>query len=89
MVLLSSVLPRRVLDFLRYRVTQVSCHLELHDGGIRLIFEHTGFSSVGGLVVSKILASVRKKMLGVGLPAVLDEIDEDGKLLPGSSLARR
>ena len=66
--------------------TEVTCRLEPHDGGTRLTFEHTGFSGIGGFVVSKILASVRKKMLGVGLPAVLDDIDEDGQLRPGSSL---
>jgi uncharacterized protein YndB with AHSA1/START domain len=59
--------------------------LEPHSGGTRLTFEHTGFSGVGGFVVSRILASVRKKMLGVGLPAVLDDIDDDGELRPGSS----
>jgi uncharacterized protein YndB with AHSA1/START domain len=67
-------------------VTEVICRLESVNGGTRLTFEHTGFSGVGGFVVSKILASVRKKMLGVGLPAVLDDLDDDGKLRPGSSL---
>jgi uncharacterized protein YndB with AHSA1/START domain len=66
-------------------VTEVTCRLEPHSGGTRLTFEHTGFSGVGGFVVSRILASVRKKMLGVGLPAVLDDIDDDGELRPGSS----
>jgi hypothetical protein len=32
------------------------------------------------------LASVRKKMLSVGLPAVLADLDDDGKLRPGSPL---
>jgi len=37
-------------------------------------------------VVAKILASVRKKMLTVGLVAVLDDIDDEGRLRPDSSL---
>jgi hypothetical protein len=40
-------------------------------------------------VTSRLLASVRKKMLGVGLPAVLDDLDDEGKLRPGSRLADR
>jgi uncharacterized protein YndB with AHSA1/START domain len=88
------VLEVREASLLRYSwmgeaeddVTEVTCRLEPHNGGTRLTFEHTGFSGVGGFVLSRILASVRKKMLGVGLPAVLDDIDDDGKLRPGSSL---
>jgi uncharacterized protein YndB with AHSA1/START domain len=91
------VLEVREQSLLRYswsgeakdEVTEVSCRLESHAGGTRLIFEHTGFSGVGGFIVCKILASVRKKMLGVGLPAVLDDIDEQGKLRPGSKMLRR
>jgi uncharacterized protein YndB with AHSA1/START domain len=88
------VLEVREQSLLRYSwrggakddVTEVSCRLEPRDGGTRLVFEHTGFSGIGGFIVSKILASVRRKMLGVGFPAVLDDIDEEGKLRPGSRL---
>lgn len=91
------VLEVREQSLLRYSwlgsakddVTEVSCRLEPHDGGTRLIFEHTGFAGIGGLIVSGILASVRKKMLGVGLPALLDQIDEDGRLRSGSGLAAK
>jgi uncharacterized protein YndB with AHSA1/START domain len=55
-------------------VTQVACRLEPHAGGTRLTFEHTGFTGIGGYLVSRILASARKKMLRVGMPTVLDEI---------------
>jgi uncharacterized protein YndB with AHSA1/START domain len=88
------VLEVREQSLLRYSwigtakddVTEVSCRLEPRDGGTRLIWEHTGFSGVGGFIVSKTLGSVRRKMLGIGLPAVLDEIDEEGRLPPGSPL---
>jgi uncharacterized protein YndB with AHSA1/START domain len=88
------VLEVRAPSLLRYswvgegedNVTEVTCRLEPHDGGTRLTFEHTGFAGIGGFVVSKILAAVRRKMLGVGLAAVLDDLDEDGALRPGSSL---
>jgi len=33
---------------------------------------------VGGFLLAKLLSSVRKKMLTVGLPAVLDDLDDDG-----------
>jgi hypothetical protein len=51
--------------------------------------DHTGFTGIGGFVTSRMLASVRKKMLGVGLPAVLDDLDDEGKLRLGSRLADR
>jgi uncharacterized protein YndB with AHSA1/START domain len=65
-------------------VTEVTCRLVQHDGGTRLTFDHSGFSGIRGYIVSKILASVRKKMLRVGLPPVLDALDENGNLRPGA-----
>ena len=35
---------------------------------------------------SKLLGHVRRKMLRTGLPPVLDDLDEDGTLRPGSTL---
>jgi uncharacterized protein YndB with AHSA1/START domain len=77
------VLEAREPSLLRYTwqgdakddVTVVTCRLEPHDGGTRFTFEHTGFTGIGGFLVSRVLASVRKKMLGVGLPAALKEAD--------------
>jgi hypothetical protein len=43
---------------------------------IPLTFDHTGFSGIGGFMVSRVLRRVRKKMLGVGLPALLDNLDD-------------
>jgi hypothetical protein len=42
--------------------------------------EHTGFTGAGGFLLAKLLGSVRRKMLTVGLPAVLDDLDENGAL---------
>lgn len=66
--------------------TLVTYRLEPHGGGTRFTWEHTGFTGIGGFLVSKVLASVRKKMLGAGLPAVLNDIDDEGRLRPGSTL---
>lgn len=67
--------------------TYVTFTLEPHAGGTRLIFEHTGFTGVGGLILAKLMmAPGWKKMLGATFPAVLADIDEDGKLRAGSSL---
>lgn len=88
------VLESREPSLLRYSwvgdegddVTVVTYRLEPHGSGTRFTWEHTGFTGVGGWFVSKMLASVRKKMLGVGLPAVLVDVDDDGRLRPGSPL---
>jgi uncharacterized protein YndB with AHSA1/START domain len=91
------VLEARAPSLLRYSwvgdakdddVTQVTYRLEPHHAGTRFTCEHTGFTGVGGFLVSRILASVRKKMLRVGLPAVLADIDDDGTLRADSKLRR-
>jgi uncharacterized protein YndB with AHSA1/START domain len=55
-------------------VTLVTYELERRGTGTRFTWTHTGFTGVGGFIVSKVLASARKKMLGQGLPRVLDEM---------------
>ena len=55
-------------------VTTVTCSLDATRGGTRLRWRHAGFSGIGGLLVSRILCSVRKKMLDVGLPPVLHRL---------------
>ena len=48
-------------------------------GGSRFTYEHTGFTGVGGFVMAKlVLGPVRRKMLSVGLPAMLDDLADDG-----------
>lgn len=67
-------------------VTVVENRLEPHQGGTRFTWDHTGFTGVGGFLVSTVLARVRRTMLAVGLPAVLADLDDDGKLRRGSRL---
>lgn len=67
-------------------VTQVLYRLEPHAGGTRFTYEHTGFTGVGGVFMAKLLGRVRRKMLSVGLPAVLDDLDDNGALRPTSTL---
>jgi uncharacterized protein YndB with AHSA1/START domain len=70
-------------------VTEVTCRLEPRAGGTRLTFEHAGFTGVGGFFLARILGHVRAKMLTVGLPAVLDDLNDDGTLRATSTLAPR
>jgi uncharacterized protein YndB with AHSA1/START domain len=70
-------------------VTQVAYRLESCAGGTRFSYEHTGFTGVGGLFMSMLLGRVRTKMLSQGLPALLNDLADDGTLRPGSSLQAR
>jgi uncharacterized protein YndB with AHSA1/START domain len=56
-------------------VTEVTYRLEPHDGGTRFTYEHTGFTGPGGFFMAQLLGHVRRKMLSVGLPAVLDDLE--------------
>jgi uncharacterized protein YndB with AHSA1/START domain len=67
-------------------VTEVAYRLEPRPGGTRFSYEHTGFTGVGGVLMATLLGHVRRKMLNVGLPAVLNDLDEVGALRPGSTL---
>ena len=67
-------------------VTEVSYRIEPHAGGTRFTYEHTGFTGAGGLFMATLLGRVRRKMLSVGLPAVLNDLDDDGALRASSSL---
>jgi uncharacterized protein YndB with AHSA1/START domain len=67
-------------------VTEVLYRLEPHAGGTRFTYEHTGFTGISGVFMAKLLGRVRRKMLTVGLPAVLDDLGDDGALRPASSL---
>lgn len=64
----------------------VTNRLEDIPGGTRLIWEHTGFTGVEGFIMARLLGNVRRKMLSEGLPAVLADLDEEGRLRPGSRL---
>lgn len=56
--------------------TYVTYRLEPAAGGTRFIYEHVGFTGVGGLMMSKLLGRVRTKMLRTGLPAVLESVGD-------------
>jgi uncharacterized protein YndB with AHSA1/START domain len=67
--------------------TEVVYRIEPHEGGTRFSYEHTGFTGVSGFFMAQLLGRVRRTMLDKGLAAVLDDIDEQGVLRPGSTLA--
>jgi uncharacterized protein YndB with AHSA1/START domain len=58
-------------------------------GDTRLTWNHTDFRGVEGFIMSKLLGRVRSKMLSEGLPAVLADLDENGQLMPTSTLRPR
>jgi uncharacterized protein YndB with AHSA1/START domain len=59
-------------------VTVVTYRLAPYAGGTRFSYTHTGFRGVGGFLMAKVvLGPVRKKMLDVGLPGVLDALDDE------------
>jgi uncharacterized protein YndB with AHSA1/START domain len=69
------------------KTTQVTYRIEPHAGGTRFTYEHTGFTGIGGFLLAKfVLGPVRNKMLDVGLPSVLDAVDDDGSRRPGTTL---
>jgi uncharacterized protein YndB with AHSA1/START domain len=47
------------------------------DAATRFTYEHTGFTGLGGFAMATLLGRVRRRMLTVGLPAVLAEMDAD------------
>ncbi len=67
-------------------LTEVVYRLQPHAGGTRFTYEHTGFTGIGGFFMAKLLGRVRRKMLSAGLPAVLDDLDDNGVLRPDSAL---
>ena len=60
-------------------ITFVTYRLEPVTQGTRFTWEHTGFTGLQGMLMSKLLARVRGKMLSVGVPRVLDELHPSGR----------
>jgi len=92
------VLEVRERELLRYswigddggKPTFVSYRIEPYQGGTRLTFEHTGFEGVGGFLLAKLMLGPGwRKMLGEVFPRVLSDVNEDGTLLPTSTLLPR
>jgi uncharacterized protein YndB with AHSA1/START domain len=69
--------------------TVVTYCLEPGGDGTRFTYEHTGFTGISGLFMSRMLGRIRRTMLTDGLPAVLADMDDDGRLRPGSALRAR
>jgi uncharacterized protein YndB with AHSA1/START domain len=69
--------------------TVVTSTLEGIPGGTRLAWEHAGFRGIEGAFMSRLLGRVRRRMLSEGLPAVLADMGDDGRLRPGSTLRAR
>ena len=69
--------------------TVVTNILEQIPGGTRLTWDHTGFHGIEGLFMCRLLGRVRRKMLSDGLPPVLADIGDNGRLRPGSALQAR
>jgi uncharacterized protein YndB with AHSA1/START domain len=55
-------------------ITDVTYLLQPRDGGTRFTYNHTGFTGVAGLFMSQFLGRIRRRMLTVGLPPVLDDV---------------
>jgi len=93
-VVLCEVLAAEAPSLLRFtwrnkesdRPSVVTNRLEEMPGGTRLTYEHTEFRGVEGVFMSRLLGSVRRKMLSEGLPAVLNDLDDQGHLRPSSLL---
>jgi uncharacterized protein YndB with AHSA1/START domain len=67
--------------------TEVVYRIEPRAGGTRFTYDHTGFTGLSGFFMAQLLGHVRRKMLNQGLTAVLNDIDDQGALRPGSTLA--
>ena len=56
--------------------TEVAYRLEpAASGGTRLLYEHTGFTGIGGYFTARLLGRIRRTMLRKGLPPVLADLD--------------
>jgi uncharacterized protein YndB with AHSA1/START domain len=64
------------------RPSHVSYELEPTVDGTRFTYRHTDFRGIEGMVMSRLLARVRRRMLTQGLPPVLAELDDEGHLRP-------
>lgn len=89
-----TVLEVREKELLRYtwigaegeEPSYVRYELEPTAQGTRFAYRHTGFTGIGGFAMAKMLGRIRRKMLTVGMPALLSEMDEAGVLLPDAPL---
>jgi uncharacterized protein YndB with AHSA1/START domain len=88
------VLEAREPSVLRYSwvadggdALQLTYRLEPHNGGTRFTFDQTGFTGIGGFLLAKlVMTPIRKKMFGERIPALLNNLGEDGEPSLGSTL---
>lgn len=92
------VLEVREGELLRYswvgneadKPTTVTYRLEPTPGGTRLVFEHAGFEGIRGLMLATLMMGPGwRKMFKTGFRAVLEDLDDGGRLRRGSSLVPR
>jgi uncharacterized protein YndB with AHSA1/START domain len=60
-------------------VSDVTYLLEEIPGGTRFTWHHTGFTGVGGFAMSRLLGTVRKRMLTEGIAPVLADYHASGR----------
>ena len=68
------------------RPTLVTYRLESAGSGTELTWDHDGFRGIEGFFMSALLGRVRTKMLSEGLPAVLADLDDNGDVVPTSTV---
>jgi uncharacterized protein YndB with AHSA1/START domain len=62
-----------------HKPSMVTWRIQPTESGCRLTYDHTGFSGLDGLIMSKlVLGPIRRRMLTRGLPAVLDAMSTVG-----------
>jgi len=66
--------------------SHVRYHLEPTPEGTRFTYHHTGFTGIGGFAMARMLGSIRARMLTIGVPALLAELDQTGALRPNTTL---
>jgi uncharacterized protein YndB with AHSA1/START domain len=84
------VLEAREPSSLRYSwvadggdVMELTYRLEPHNGGTRFTFDQTGFKSIGGFFLAKIVMTpIRKAMFDTRIPALLKELEDSKPTAP-------
>lgn len=64
--------------------TVVEWTLRERDGGTDLVLVHSGFTGLGGFILSRILKGGWKKMMPALISRVLEAIDAAGRFSPGA-----
>ena len=65
------------------RPSIVTNRLDETSSGTQLTYEHTEFHGLEGLLMSRLLGRIRRRMLTDGFPAALNTLDDQGRPRPG------